>query len=151
MADRGLVTREAWDVGHASREVGDIVGLALPVVPCSTSASVDRVALWLGPDEWLVVAEKMPDDEARAIWQNTKAYPKWQDAIKRMPGWSKPAGKPARVTFTVVKTPKSTRFDDLTLDNQGGLAKGSIERGWLDKHESGTCVKFTQAGADLFA
>jgi len=27
----------------------------------------------------------------------------------------------------------------------------AIERGWLDKHESGTYVKFTQAGADLFA
>jgi len=29
--------------------------------------------------------------------------------------------------------------------------KLAIERGWLEKHESGTCVKFTQAGADLFA
>jgi hypothetical protein len=27
----------------------------------------------------------------------------------------------------------------------------AIERGWLWKHESGTYVKFTQAGADLFA
>ena len=26
----------------------------------------------------------------------------------------------------------------------------AIESGWLEKHESGTCVKFTQAGADLF-
>lgn len=26
-----------------------------------------------------------------------------------------------------------------------------IERGWLDLHESGTFVKFTAAGADLFA
>jgi hypothetical protein len=31
-----------------------------------------------------------------------------------------------------------------------GLAL-AIERGWLWKHESGTYVKFTQAGADLFA
>ena len=29
--------------------------------------------------------------------------------------------------------------------------KLTIERGWLWKHESGTYVKFTQAGADLFA
>jgi len=29
--------------------------------------------------------------------------------------------------------------------------KFTIERGWLWKHESGTYVKFTQAGADLFA
>ena len=27
----------------------------------------------------------------------------------------------------------------------------AIERGWLVMHESGTFVKFTQAGADLFA
>jgi hypothetical protein len=27
----------------------------------------------------------------------------------------------------------------------------AIERGWLWMHESGTYVKFTQAGADLFA
>jgi hypothetical protein len=31
----------------------------------------------------------------------------------------------------------------------GGLK--AIERGWLAVHESGTYVKFTQAGADLFA
>jgi hypothetical protein len=29
--------------------------------------------------------------------------------------------------------------------------KQAIERGWLVLHESGTYVKFTQAGADLFA
>jgi hypothetical protein len=44
-----------------------------------------------------------------------------------LPGWTKPAGKPARVTFSLVKTPKSTRFDNLTLESQGGLAKGSVE------------------------
>jgi len=27
----------------------------------------------------------------------------------------------------------------------------AIDRGWLWKHESGTYVKLTQAGADLFA
>ena len=31
-----------------------------------------------------------------------------------------------------------------------GLAL-AIERGWLVMHESGTYVKFTQTGADLFA
>ena len=29
--------------------------------------------------------------------------------------------------------------------------KLAIERGWLVLHDSGTYVKFTQAGADLFA
>ena len=28
---------------------------------------------------------------------------------------------------------------------------GLIERGWLEIHDSGTFVKFTSAGADLFA
>jgi hypothetical protein len=27
----------------------------------------------------------------------------------------------------------------------------AIERGWLELHESGTFVRFTQAGAELFA
>jgi hypothetical protein len=29
--------------------------------------------------------------------------------------------------------------------------KRAIENGWLKMHESGTFVRFTQAGADLFA
>jgi len=29
--------------------------------------------------------------------------------------------------------------------------KLAIDRGWLDLHESGTYVKLTQSGADLFA
>ena len=33
---------------------------------------------------------------------------------------------------------------------QAGL-QFAIERGWLELHESGTYVKFTAAGADLFA
>jgi hypothetical protein len=44
-----------------------------------------------------------------------------------LPGWSKPAGKSAHVSFILVKAPKSTRFDDLTIDSQGGIAKGSVE------------------------
>ena len=44
-----------------------------------------------------------------------------------LPGWSKPAGKPAHVSFSLVKAPKSTRFDNLTIDSQGGVAKGSVE------------------------
>jgi hypothetical protein len=33
----------------------------------------------------------------------------------------------------------------------GAGLKLAIDRGWLWKHESGTYVKFTQAGAELFA
>ncbi|MGI8526688.1 MAG: hypothetical protein ACR2K5_11025 [Pseudolabrys sp.] len=44
-----------------------------------------------------------------------------------LPGWVKPAGKAARVTFALTKDARSTRFDDLTIDGQGALAKGSVE------------------------
>jgi hypothetical protein len=33
----------------------------------------------------------------------------------------------------------------------GAGLKLAIERGWLEMHASGTYVRFTQAGADLFA
>jgi hypothetical protein len=44
-----------------------------------------------------------------------------------LPGWVKPAGKPARATYTFVKTAKSTHIDDLTIDGSGASVKGSIE------------------------
>jgi hypothetical protein len=36
-------------------------------------------------------------------------------------------------------------------EEYGAGIKLAIKRGWLTMHESGTYVKFTQAGADLFA
>ena len=33
----------------------------------------------------------------------------------------------------------------------GAGIKRAIERGWIVMHESGTFIRFTQAGADLFA
>jgi hypothetical protein len=33
----------------------------------------------------------------------------------------------------------------------GAGLKRAIENGWLKMHESGTFMRFTQAGADLFA
>lgn len=41
-------------------------------------------------------------------------------------------------------------FRERATPYSAGL-KLAIERGWLVLHESGTYVKFTQAGADLFA
>jgi hypothetical protein len=43
-------------------------------------------------------------------------------------------------------------FDDkgTPAEYAAGLAL-AVERGWLTMHESGTFVKFTQAGAELFA
>ncbi len=44
-----------------------------------------------------------------------------------LPGWEKPAGKPAHATATLVRGPKSLRFDDLTITGSGSNVKGSIE------------------------
>jgi hypothetical protein len=44
-----------------------------------------------------------------------------------LPGWVKPAGKPARATYTMVKTGKSIRFDDLNIDGSGATVRGSVE------------------------
>ncbi len=44
-----------------------------------------------------------------------------------LPGWVKAAGKPARVTYTLVSTAKSTRFDNLTIAGSGAMVKGSVE------------------------
>jgi len=44
-----------------------------------------------------------------------------------LPGWVKPAGKPARATFTLTTKPQSIRIDDLLIEGAGGGVKGSIE------------------------
>jgi hypothetical protein len=44
-----------------------------------------------------------------------------------LPGWLKPAGRPARATYTMLKTGKSVRFDDLSVDGSGATVRGSIE------------------------
>jgi hypothetical protein len=38
-----------------------------------------------------------------------------------------------------------------SVDEYRAGIERAIENGWLVRHESGTFVKFTQAGADLFA
>lgn len=44
-----------------------------------------------------------------------------------MPGWVKPAGKPARATFTLASKDKFTRFEDLVIDGSGANVRGTIE------------------------
>jgi hypothetical protein len=43
------------------------------------------------------------------------------------PGWTKPAGRAARATYKMLKTPKSVRIDDLSIDGSGATIRGSIE------------------------
>ena len=44
-----------------------------------------------------------------------------------LPGWVKPAGKPARAMFLMTKDKNAIRFDDLLVDGPGVLAKGTAE------------------------
>lgn len=44
-----------------------------------------------------------------------------------LPGWVKPAGRPARATYVLVKSAKSTRFEDLVIDGSGTSVKGTVE------------------------
>lgn len=46
--------------GDAIKVLGDAFGLSLPVETCRARANTQRAALWLGPDEWLLIA---PDGE----------------------------------------------------------------------------------------
>ncbi len=44
-----------------------------------------------------------------------------------LPGWVKPAGKPAHATYTLSKTGKSVHIDDLAIAGSGTNVKGSVE------------------------
>jgi sarcosine oxidase subunit gamma len=51
----------------------DALGLPLPLIPNTVAfGQDDRRALWLGPDEWLVVA---PDGQAAALEQSLRSAP----------------------------------------------------------------------------
>lgn len=44
-----------------------------------------------------------------------------------LPGWTKPAGKSARLTATLIKSAKSARFEDLVINGSGVTVKGAVE------------------------
>ena len=44
-----------------------------------------------------------------------------------LPGWWKVAGRPAKISFTVVDRPQSMRFEDIVIEGAGTLVKGMIE------------------------
>ena len=55
-----------------------------------------------------------------------------------------------RIHIEEINRPFLFRERATPAEYSAGL-KLAIERGWLVLHESGTFVRFTQAGADLFA
>jgi hypothetical protein len=55
-----------------------------------------------------------------------------------------------RIFIELINGPFLFELKGTPAEYSAGL-KHAIERGWLQMHESGTYVKFTQAGAELFA
>ena len=55
-----------------------------------------------------------------------------------------------RIYIELINGPFLYRERATPADYSAGL-KPAIERGWLHMHESGTFVKFTASGAELFA
>jgi len=65
-----------------------------------------------------------------------------------LPGWQKPAGKPAHVAYTLVTTPKTVRFDDMTISGSGANVKGSVEFDNTGEIVSATLPEFALSGGD---
>jgi len=47
--------------------------------------------------------------------------------VELLPGWNKPAGKPARATMVIVDKQRTTRFEDIVVDAPGVAVKGTVE------------------------
>jgi hypothetical protein len=61
-----------------------------------------------------------------------------------------PAPQEGRIHIEKIDGPMLFDHKSTPAEYKAGLDL-AIERGWLWLHESGTYVRFTQAGADLFA
>jgi hypothetical protein len=55
-----------------------------------------------------------------------------------------------RIYIEKINGPMLFQLKATPAEYKAGLDR-AVEKGWLELHESGTFVKFTQAGADLFA
>ena len=65
LMDPGPATRFVLRGGEAvAARAGPVLGLDIPREACRAAALADRAALWLGPDEWLLVA---PEAEERGL------------------------------------------------------------------------------------
>jgi hypothetical protein len=76
-----------------------------------------------------------PEKAARKLLEIANAFEAVQDG---------------RIPIEKINAPFLFRERATPAEYSAGL-KLAIARGWLVLHESGTYVKFTQAGADLFA
>jgi hypothetical protein len=76
-----------------------------------------------------------PDEAARRLMEHARAFEPIQDG---------------RIYIEVLNGPFLFGDKGTPAEYAAGLDR-VIALGWLHLHESGTYVKFTQAGADLFA
>ena len=76
-----------------------------------------------------------PEAAARKIVEIANAFQPVQDG---------------RIYIEKVNGPMLFELKATPAEYRAGLER-AIEKGWLELHESGTFVRFTQAGADLFA
>jgi len=76
-----------------------------------------------------------PEKAARRLMEHARAFEPIQDG---------------RIYIEKINGPFLFADKATPVEYSAGL-KLAIERGWLWMHESGTYVKFTPAGADLFA
>jgi hypothetical protein len=76
-----------------------------------------------------------PEKAARRLMQHAQAFEPIQDG---------------RIYIEVLNGPFLFGDKGTPAEYSAGL-KLAIERGWLTMHESGTFVRLSQAGADLFA
>jgi sarcosine oxidase subunit alpha len=59
----------------AATAIGLALGVLLPTVPCRSVIARDRAALWLGPDEWLIVGPETASDLAVQATRAAGAHP----------------------------------------------------------------------------
>ncbi len=76
-----------------------------------------------------------PEKAARRLLEHAQAYEPIQDG---------------RIYIEKINGPFLYQDKATVAEYSAGL-KYAIESGWLELHESGTFVKFTPAGAELFA
>jgi hypothetical protein len=60
------------------------------------------------------------------------------------------AGQDGRIYIELINGPFLFEIKGTPAQYSAGL-KHAIEHGWIEMHRSGTFIRFTQAGADLFA
>jgi hypothetical protein len=66
-----------------------------------------------------------------------------------LPGWTKPPGKPAHATFTLVsRSQQSTRFDDVSVEAPGASVKGAFELDDLGQVQTANFPVFNLSDGD---